>query len=286
MVDIGGYQLHIHCMGEGSPTVILETLSGGMSPYWAWVQPAVAAHTRVCAYDRAGRAWSQPRPHAAEDPAQQTALELHTLLEKAGIPGPYILVGHSIGGVYIRRYTGLFPEEVSGVVLVDAAHPEQLARYPELLKEAEAYGRLSSVFPFLARIGLFRLYFATGGEIDFQDLPPRQHDETAAFWSSPEYFTSQRSELDDALKIYASEQDMGNLGSLPLFVITASETGPYPAWPALQDDLAGLSTDSIHQIIEGATHSSLVFNPAYARQVSAAIIQVVEAIRDGKRLAE
>jgi pimeloyl-ACP methyl ester carboxylesterase len=273
-------------MGEGSPTVILETLSGGISPYWAWVQPAVAAHTRVCVYDRAGRGWSQPRPHAAEDPARQTAIELHTLLEKADVPGPYILVGHSIGGIYARMYAGQFPQEVSGMVLVDSAHPEQLVRYPELLKEAEAYGRVSSVFPLLARIGLFRLYFATGGEIDFQDLPPRQHDETAAFWSSPAYFSSQRSELGDALKIYDSKQELVNLGDLPLVVITASETGPFPAWPALQDELAGLSTDGVHQVIEGATHASLVFNPDHARQVSDAIIQVVEAVRDGKRLAE
>ena len=93
LVDVGGHQLHIHCIGAGSPTVILEFAFPGTSADWAWVQPQVASATRVCAYDRAGLGWSDLGPEPRD--ANQIAAELHTLLDRAGIRPPYILVGHS-----------------------------------------------------------------------------------------------------------------------------------------------------------------------------------------------
>ena len=91
MVDVGGYRLHIHCTGEGSPTVVIESGWGEMSASWAWVQPEVAKTTRVCTYDRAGMGWSESSPNPRT--AREYAKELHTLLEKANVPGPYVLVG-------------------------------------------------------------------------------------------------------------------------------------------------------------------------------------------------
>src|SRR5512133_1842630 len=118
MVDVGGYRLHIHCTGSGSPTVVIESGWGDMAASWGWVQPEVAKATRVCTYDRAGMGWSEssPEPRAAREYAK----ELHTLLAKANEPGPYVLVGHSMGGYTILVYAHDYPDEVSGLVLVDS----------------------------------------------------------------------------------------------------------------------------------------------------------------------
>src|SRR5215510_5721332 len=103
LIDIGGYRLHLYCMGEstnGSPTVILEQGLGGTSPAWALIQPEVAKQTRVCAYDRAGLGWSDPAPKGTSHDGKQVASELHTLLQRGNISGPYVMVGHSFGGLY------------------------------------------------------------------------------------------------------------------------------------------------------------------------------------------
>jgi hypothetical protein len=183
-------------------------------------------------------------------------------------------------------YSDAYPQEVAGIVLLDASHLDQFERSPEMVTMNEAFLRQSAVFPLLARIGLFRLYFAAGGEIDFQDLPPRQHDETAAFWSTPRYFSMQRVENVAAPDIFQQAQGLGDLGDLPLAVITASETGPFPIWPELQAEMAGLSSNSLHRIVEGATHGSVIFNPHHARETSEVIRMVIEAARSGRPLAE
>src|SRR3989304_2698045 len=99
LVDVGGYKMHIHCTGQGSPTVILEAGSAEFSVNWAKVHPEVATFTRVCSYDRAGFGWSEPSPHPRT--ADKMTEELHALLVNAKIQGPYVLVGHSIGGLLV-----------------------------------------------------------------------------------------------------------------------------------------------------------------------------------------
>lgn len=123
MIDVGGYKMHIHCLGEGSPTVITENGLGGSSPDWSLVQPIVGENTRICSYDRAGSGWSEAGPEPRS--SQQIAKELHTLLSNAEIPGPYVLVGHSAGGLHVQVYASQFPDEVAGLVLVDPT-PAQL----------------------------------------------------------------------------------------------------------------------------------------------------------------
>src|SRR5690554_6307359 len=164
LIDVSGFKMHIFCMGEGNPTVILEALSGGSSSYWGWIQPELARSTRVCVYDRAGRGWSEPDPEPIT--LARTVRNLQTLLTNARIEGPYLLVGHSIGGIYVRQFAADYPDQVAGIVLMDASHPFQYDRYPGLLKENERYLQQSSAFPLLARLGVFRLYFSLGGEID------------------------------------------------------------------------------------------------------------------------
>ncbi|MBZ0296633.1 MAG: alpha/beta hydrolase, partial [Anaerolineae bacterium] len=112
MVDVGGYRLHINCTGAGSPTVVIEAGLGGWSLPWNAVQEEVAKTTRVCTYDRAGMGYSEATPLSRT--AQQFAYELHTLLERANVEGPYVLVGHSLGGLTVRIFAHDYPTEVAG----------------------------------------------------------------------------------------------------------------------------------------------------------------------------
>ncbi len=230
LVDVGGHSLHINCVGEGSPTVILESGSGATSVDWANIQPEVANTTRVCAYDRAGSGWSEPGPGPG-DP-QQIAGELHTLLGNARIDGPYVLVGHSFGGLYIRMYADLYPNEVEGMVLVDSSHPEQSKRTAEAQSASSAE--------------------------ESRAIP-----ETSA-------------------QVLLSTQ---SLGDKPLAVITAGEQQE-PIWFELQDELATLSSDSVHRVVEGATHGSLLDDQRDAQVTSMAILEVVEAVRNGQPLMQ
>src|SRR5215207_8827824 len=118
LVDIGGYRLHIQCVGAGSPTVVLDAGLGGSSLDWSLVQSDLGSSTRVCAYDRAGMGWSDPGPQPRTP--RQIARELHTLLTNAGIAEPYVLVGHSLAGKNVRLFAPSHPEEVAAMVLVDA----------------------------------------------------------------------------------------------------------------------------------------------------------------------
>jgi hypothetical protein len=109
LIDVGGHRLHLSCTGAGTPTVVLEPGAGGMSSSLGWIAPAVARDTRVCVYDRAGRGWSEPAD-TAQDGAQ-IATDLHTLLQRGGVPGPYVLAGHSFGGLYVLTFAARYPDE-------------------------------------------------------------------------------------------------------------------------------------------------------------------------------
>jgi pimeloyl-ACP methyl ester carboxylesterase len=128
MVDVGGYKLHLYSTGSGGPAVIIDSGLGGMSSDWGLVQPEIAKFTQVVTYDRAGIAWSDSSPYPRT--SQQSVQELHTLLENAYIPKPYILVGHSLGGNNVQLYAATYPNEVLGLVLVDSTHEEQEKSLP------------------------------------------------------------------------------------------------------------------------------------------------------------
>jgi pimeloyl-ACP methyl ester carboxylesterase len=278
MVDLGGHRLHIDCVGQGSPTVILESGLGNMSADWANVQPEVAKTTRVCTYDRAGTGWSEPGPEP-RDP-RQIAHELHTLLGEAGIDGPYVLVG---------------PHEVEGMVLVDASHPDMWTRLPpEVVATLKPPNWQVNAMTLLTRLGVFRL---TDGDMAECGLPARQCKEEQAYFRSTRYRVTWGQEMlapDRDAQVRAT----GGLGDRPLVVLSAGDHGrDFTAgvsgmariqfertWHNLQSELAGLSTDSTHIVVEGAGHSTLQTDHEDAQVTSAAIDQVVEAVRSDRPL--
>lgn len=132
LVDVGGYSLDINCTGQGSPTVVLESGFGMLSSTWAAVQSGIAKFSRVCPYDRAGYGWSDGSPFPRT--SAQIAKELHALLQNAGERPPYVLVGHSFGGLVVRVFNGMYPNEVAAIVLVDSSHPDLLKVLPPAIK--------------------------------------------------------------------------------------------------------------------------------------------------------
>jgi len=242
LLDVGGYKLHLNCSGPehlGNSTVILDTLSGGSSIYWGWIQPKIAQTTRVCSYDRAGFGWSESAPQPPD--LNQMVVNLHTLLGKANVPGPYVLVGHSIGGIYVRQFAAIYPSEVAGLVLLDAAHPLQLERHPDLASSDTSMLNWMPAIQTLTRLGLGRLYFALGGEVDFKDLPSLEHAELVAFWSSSKHWQSQQGELASSSARFEQAKTLPALGKLPLAVVTAGTHTDHD-WLKDQDELGRVGT--------------------------------------------
>jgi len=283
LVDVGGYRLHINCVGTGSPTVVLESAFPGTSADWGWVQPNVAAVSRVCTYDRAGMGWSD----AAFEPrdAQRIAADLHVLLQHADIPGPYLLVGHSFGGLLVRQYAAQYPTEVVGMVLIDAMHPDQYNRFPPELALPDA-SQFDVLLP-LVSVGLSRVFTPFPTE---PSLPTPQRQQIAAMNASTRSMTAIAHEYQAFSAILAQVAAAGDLGATPLLVLTAENSFPQSAqgnrvWQALQDELAGLSSNSSHQHVVGATHESLVYREHDAQTTSIAILQAIAAVRTGLLLA-
>src|SRR5919199_2206337 len=160
LIDVGGHRLHLNCTGSGSPTVVLQPGAGEMSSNFGWITPSVARNTRVCVYDRPGRGWSEPVDTPQD--GLQIAADLHTLLQRGGVPGPYVLAGHSFGGLYVLTYAHRYPEQVAGMVLIDCTNPAPAARArtaspPYQAGSYDVLGRVSALLSGSARLGLPRL---------------------------------------------------------------------------------------------------------------------------------
>jgi pimeloyl-ACP methyl ester carboxylesterase len=268
MVDVGGYRLHINCTGSGSHTVVIESGWGDSSAGWGWVQPEVAKTTRVCSYDRAGMGWSEPSPQPRT--AREFALELHTLLLKANIPGPYVLVGHSMGGYTVLVYAHDYPDEVAGLVLVDAqALPAAGAGAP---KSAPKPGQ-TSLPVFLARLGVMRMLAGPLGSI--QNLPAWDKQAYKAYSVTPR---STQTLLDEGRGMSeggAQARAVTTLGALPLIVLSRGKDQD-PAWAASQAAYLHLSIDSQQFFAEQSGHRIMIDQPEAA---VAAIVKMVEQVR-------
>lgn len=135
LYDVDGAQMHIDCTGSGSPTVVFEHAASASYMLWRKVQPEVSQVTRVCSYDRAGHGWSTTREEPRD--AKTIVRELHSLLDQAGVKRPFIYVGHSVGGLYVREYAKEYPDELDGVALLEASSPQQIDELPGWRKSWE-----------------------------------------------------------------------------------------------------------------------------------------------------
>lgn len=279
-IDVGSHSLHLSCTGTGSPTVVLEPGAGEMSSNMGWIAPAVAAKTRVCVYDRAGRGWSETA--AAPQDGDQLAADLHALLHTAQVPGPYVLAGHSFGGLYVLGYAARYPEDVAGMVLVDSTAPKA-SDATGTAPGATTAGLVSKVTAMLsisARLGLGRAY----GLVAFDTLPPRSRDEVRASLATPSSLRSSLDEFVEAGKAMEVAGSLKTLGDKPLLVLTAGVGGD-DAHLASQRSLATLSTNSQRRVVEGAVHEALVADRGPAAITAASILAVVSAVRTGRPLA-
>ena len=277
LIDVGDHRLYLSCTGSGEPTVILEPGLGGTSAAWGWIEPAVAVHTRVCVYDRAGRGRSDPSPTAQD--GDQIATDLHTLLERADITGPLVMVGHSLGGLYVLDYAARYPQQVAGMVLLDATPPNAFTALPDYPGVYDMLTTATGLFPGLARLGVAQLVNA----LSDAELPAQAERRVRSDSSTAGHARSQRDELKMVPTMMARARAVTDLGGLPLYVITApvdAQTG----WLAAQMELAALSHNSIHLVGAGASHQALLDNQADATVTSQAITQVVGAARTGTPL--
>jgi pimeloyl-ACP methyl ester carboxylesterase len=276
MVDVGGYSLHINCVGRGGPTVVLDAGTGETSADWVLVQREVSRSTRVCAYDRAGMGWSEIGPEPRD--ARRISGELHAVLEGAGIDGPYVLVGHSFGGLYAQTYAARYPKEVAGVALIESSSPEQFG-YRRVARDSyQPQQQMFAISSVLARIGVVRLLYHLFPAPP--ELPSQQRAQIDAL--SP----STRQVGTTALELRATPQtatQARSLGDKPLAVISAGTQEPQ--WLGLQKDLATLSSNSTHHVVEGATHTSVLHDRGDARATSSAIVEVVDAVRNDRSFA-
>ncbi|HEX6268663.1 MAG TPA: alpha/beta hydrolase [Anaerolineales bacterium] len=279
LVDVGGYQLHIHCIGDGTPTVILDAANQGTVSNWVWIQSEVAKTTRVCAYDRAGLGWSDLSPEMQD--TQQNAQALHALLNNAGIQGPYVLVGHSLGGLYARTFAEMFPSDVVGIVFIEGTHPDVLKAQglPDVMPNAPDEGMMDAT-PFISRLGLLRLLKFPPTD---PDLPEQQRKELKAYLASTKWAEMIKRQYHLFPTLLAQVRPLygaGSVGDIPLAVVVGSEgDGGIPALAELFEGQAALSPNGMVYRIEGATHISLVDRQEHALQSSAAILDVVNAAR-------
>lgn len=271
LYDVGGYRLHLDCSGTGSPTVVLIGGLGEMSPSWARIAPAVATTTRVCAYDRAGQGWSESSPHASD--GTQTARDLHVLLQAAGETGPFVLVGHSSGGVYGLTYAADHSDEVAGMVLLDSSSPHQVELVPSFALSSAVNRRVVAVLPTIARTGLTQLTPSSS------TLSSPAAARVASFAGSPRGLTNVRDEQGALQAAMRQAQALTTLGDRPLVVLTAQdELTKTPGWGTAQDQLANLSSNTSHRVID-VTHAAMLDEAASAAAASGAVNDVVRSVR-------
>lgn len=296
LIDVGGHSLHLYCVGAGSPTVVLEAGLGDGAINFRSLQSRVGRFTRACAYDRAGYGYSDAGPAPRDINALVSDLE--ALLAASGEPSPYVLAGHSYGGLIALAFANRNPLAVSGVVLIDSSHPDQLdalQAVPEVVavQDMEIAGLAELVGA--AEAGLLP------AEAVLPAAPPvlsaqLQH-EWARLFVSPKQLKATTSEYDVLNVALAQAAGQVGIGDIPLIVLSRGVglEGQLPAealdalgltpavlerfnaiWSDLQADFATFSTDSKHLVAERSTHYLYYGQPAL---VEAAIRELVREVR-------
>jgi len=277
-VEIGGRRINMQCAGTGGPTVILMAGLFSWSVVWYKTQPVIAQRTRVCAFDRAAYGFSDPAPRPQI--ISEVVEDLHKALQMGSIPGPYVLVGHSLGGLEARLYAQRWPEQVAGMVLVDTSPAGEMLLEVSLPDYDEAEGRES-----YAAYTLHCALLAAHGPFEpssaeFKDCSaPLPSDTPVAFrkiWPrffTANYFANKVSLMSSLYTHRYDSVDHRGLGAMPLVVLTAKNTwGNTPAasrytgtflrfWLAQHEALARLSSRGIHRFIKGSGHEIQLEKP-------------------------
>lgn len=286
---VNGHQMHLVCTGEGDPTVILQAGGTADSTWWYWIQHQLAEHTRVCAFDRPGLGWSE----STTEPRDALTLvgELHTLLAEADVRPPYVMAGHSWGAVLTRIYTAQYPQEIEGIVLIDSAlvYPKHFADQAAFDAWQATFGGQQALFGAMMRLGLPRL---TDPAI-FQNAgyPVDVVRELVALHSRNEVIDTDYAEFHAEMwALTKASATAENLADLPLAVLWAAETWKnqdvyLTELPAARAEISTYSSNSVTRSIEGADHVSILGNEQYARQVSDAILDVIDVAQSGEPLA-
>lgn len=278
LVDVGGHSLHLYCTGKGAPTVVLEAGMGGWSNDWMRVQPGLAEVTTVCSYDRAGFGWSEPSGQPLT--AASLTAELHTLLQRAEVPGPFVLVGHSLGGLLVQHYAATYPAETAGMVLVDSTHERQLRLIAELTGNDPAPDNtLQYTGLMLSPFGITRLVMPY---IDDPTILPEADAVKRAFKVKPAALWAEIGERK-ALSALLDEVAASpvQLGDIPL-VVQSRDQFSLPEerefWVGLQQELAARSARG-KQVTIG--HSGHYIHYDQPEAVVGAVKDVVSQVRTG-----
>jgi len=285
MVNVDGRGMHIYCTGEGSPTVILAAGLDDFSIFWSQVQPEIAKVTRICSYDRAGLGWSEPG--SSPRTSGMMVDELHALLINAKIDPPYVLVGHSFGGALMRLYAHNYPDEVAGMVLVDAAPDELFVRVPSWRNAIE--GKLG-LYRTLAPLSSFGLLAFTPGSIPNRGMPDDVLAQYRAIAVSTDYFQTGVAE-NEAFESNLTEVRNANvsLRDMPLILISRgywdamsgfSEIENQQAWQAwneMQSEMLSLSSNSRQIVAIESEHNIQLQQP---KLIVDAILELIEATQE------
>jgi pimeloyl-ACP methyl ester carboxylesterase len=272
LVDVGDYRLHITCSGTGTPTVVLEAALGESWLSWGPVFGSIEAFTRVCAYDRAGLGWSDPV--RGKRTSVQVADDLHHLLDRAAVPGPYVLVGHSIGALYVRSYAERYGNEVAGLVLVDGSHDQQNQRLPpEVAAGTRSLNQFLTVCRLLSPFGVPRIADFHGSVARSMPLSPEKREAYVATMNRTGFCLGLQNDLATAQAASGQQEPPSDLGDIPLTVVTAGvgmgEVDPEElppgvdpevakeageTWVSLQRELVELSSEGNWVVAEESRH--------------------------------
>jgi pimeloyl-ACP methyl ester carboxylesterase len=274
--DVGGFNMHMSCTGQGRPAVILDSGLGDSFVSWRKVQPQIQKFTQVCSYDRAGMGYSDSSGHPRS--SKVMAGELHALLQAAGVTPPYVLVGHSMGGYDVRLYASLYPSEVAGMVLVDSSHPDQENRFPPELKNMEgSWLREAEFLEYTMPFGIPRV-------LGLCDEEPVQRAAECNWHSARESVAELKAFSESAAQTAAAS----SLGDIPLAVLSHDPDKPSAdlpadlarptndAWEKMQEELAQLSTRGSQTIAKNSSHYIQIDRPDI---VIEAVRNVVEQAR-------
>lgn len=254
MVNLETHDIHLHCVGIGSPTVVFEAdLDQYGSLTWDSVQSEIGNFTRACSYDRAGIMWSEPGPRPRD--GETIAGELAAVLDAAGESGPYVLVGHAFGGAYVRIFAGQNPDAVCGMVLVDSSHPEMFTRFAEFGVGQEIPDkRIRPLILLLSHLGMPGRFKG-----NLYHLSPDVYDPTQAFL--PQSSMAWFDESVEGPNTLTQAGQYTNLGDIPLIVLASAHPSVQvkgqdlqDVWLELQQELTSLSQNSKIRLLPASGH--------------------------------